>query len=74
MFEIKDGHHLQHRVALNMEQARYLRKQHPKAKKLHIYQDHTFTAVHMYGKQECVVCTDKISGLFGKQGYSCRGK
>ncbi|XP_022788930.1 C2 domain-containing protein 2-like [Stylophora pistillata] len=41
--------------------------------KLHIYNDHIFTAVHFTGSPpECAVCTKPIKGKIGKQGYQCR--
>ncbi|XP_068734932.1 uncharacterized protein [Montipora capricornis] len=45
-----------------------------KGNKLHIYNDHIFTAVHFTGgPPECAVCGKPIKGLVGKQGYQCRG-
>ena len=73
VFEIQDGRHVLHKVATNVEQARQLRRQYPKSKKLHLYLSHTFVAVHVYRRQNCVVCKEKISGLIGKQAYQCRG-
>ncbi|XP_058956250.2 uncharacterized protein [Pocillopora verrucosa] len=41
--------------------------------KLHIYNDHIFTAVHFTGSSpECAVCAKSIKGKIGKQGYQCR--
>lgn len=41
--------------------------------KLHIYNDHIFTAVHFTGSPpECAVCAKAIKGRIGKQGYQCR--
>lgn len=41
--------------------------------KLHIYNDHIFTAVHFTGSPpECAVCGKAIKGKIGKQGYQCR--
>lgn len=41
--------------------------------KLHIYNDHIFTAVHFSGSPpECGVCGKAIKGKIGKQGYQCR--
>ena len=74
VFEIQDGRHIQHRVALNVEHARQFRKQYPKSKKLHIYLDHTFLAVQVRRRQHCVVCRESITILFGKHGYQCRGE
>jgi len=42
--------------------------------KLHIYNDHIFTAVHFTGSSpDCAVCSKAIKGKVGKQGYQCRG-
>ncbi|XP_074633049.1 uncharacterized protein LOC141891908 isoform X4 [Acropora palmata] len=42
--------------------------------KLHIYNNHIFTAVHFTGSlPQCAVCGKPLKGLVGKQGYQCRG-
>ena len=119
MFEVTEKGHKKHFVAMNPPHAARLKKQLGRYKKLHIYNDHTFTAKHisrfavfyviMYetlcmfkirtyyctciclcysqylfnalsylsfsysNKYNCSVCNEKISGLFGKQAYVCRG-
>lgn len=72
VFEIKDNDHKRHIVATDLAQANRLRKQLNNYTKLHIYNDHTFIAIHIKGKQTCLVCYGKITGLFGKQAYCCR--
>lgn len=43
-----------------------------KGTKLHVYNDHTFTAKHIKGGILCHVCHRSILRRPGKQGYECR--
>ncbi len=47
VFEVQDGEHKKHIVALNPAHANRLRKQLQRYTKLHIYNDHTFIAQHI---------------------------
>lgn len=49
-----------------------LKKLHIKGTKLHIYNDHIFSATHLSGGTTCQVCTQLIPRKFGKQGYMCK--
>lgn len=49
VYEVEEGTQRRHIVALNTFHATKLRKQLPSYTKLHIYNDHTFTATHIKG-------------------------
>lgn len=49
VFELEEGTQRRHIVALNTFHATKLRKQLTSYIKLHIYNDHTFTATHIKG-------------------------
>ncbi|XP_064396597.1 uncharacterized protein LOC135343550 isoform X2 [Halichondria panicea] len=72
VFEVKNSAGVRNIVALSSAHANKLRRHFSNAKKLHIYNDHTFLAVHIQEKMLCYVCKGKISGIFGKQAYRCR--
>lgn len=73
VYEISDSpNKVRHIVAVTTAHAAKLRRRYPQAKKLHIYNDHCFTATHIKRRVECSVCGSKISGLFGKQAYICQ--
>jgi hypothetical protein len=49
VYEISEGNHIRHVVAVSFAHAQKLRKQLSHYTKLHIYNDHTFTATHIKG-------------------------
>ncbi len=59
IFEVNDAFKVQYIVALSTAHARNLRRHFTEAKKLHIYNDHTFMATHL---KKYVIIMFKVHG------------